>query len=94
MLRVRSYSSNFSLKYRSVKERFCLIEGDDLLIAQIVDADLRLLRQRVAPGHRQQIALMGDREEAQRADVFHRADEAEIDLAAFQAADDVAGIAA
>lgn len=67
---------------------------DDLLIAQIFDADILHGRKLAVLADSQQIALVGDREEPQRADVLHRPNEAEIELARLNAADDVAGGAA
>jgi len=61
---------------------------------QILDVDLASSEKRALLLHCQQVALVGDREEPERTDVFDRADEAEIDLAVFQPADDVVGRAA
>jgi hypothetical protein len=49
-----------------------LIEGDDPLIAQILDGDLLALGQGIERGDRQIMPLVGDREEPERADVFDR----------------------
>jgi hypothetical protein len=69
-------------------------ERDDLLVAQIVDADFVESRQPAVLGDRHQIVVTRLREEAQGTDVLDRPDEAEVDLACFEIANDVAGRAA
>src|SRR5690606_26106341 len=69
-------------------------ERDDLLIAQILDADILHRRKWAILRYCQEIPLMRDREEPQGADVLHRPDEAEVELAGLDTADDVARVAA
>src|SRR5690606_29364242 len=61
-------------------------EANNLLIPQIRDRHLVEISQRAVPSHHQHIALMGNGDETKRADVLDRADEAEIDAAAFELA--------
>lgn len=66
-------------------------ERDDPLIPEVLDTDFAQTRQFAVLGDGQQIFVVRHREEPQGTDVFHRPDEAEIDLAAFQVADDIVG---
>jgi len=64
------------------------VESNDLLITQVLDRDLSPRRQRIAIGDSQQVAVMGDREEAQRPDILDGTNEAEIDLPCLKSPDD------
>src|SRR5690606_16412144 len=69
-------------------------ERDDLLIAQILNADILHRRKWAILRYGQEIPLMRDREEPQGADILHRPDEAEVELAGLDTTNDVARIAA
>src|SRR5690606_35892342 len=69
-------------------------ERDNLLIAQILDADILHRRKWAILRYGQEIPLMRDRGEPQGADILHRPDEAEVQLAGLDTTNDVARIAA